>query len=207
MRPGAAERTLAAPSASSGDAEHHRRTNVDPGNDTGRGFRPLLEDLLDQGRRQAPAARIEGRDRLPRSRTRPTASGCSSTGTRAGWQSFVSDPEVPGIMQEAGHKGRPQASQTKSPTNINNRKYIATPYRRSQRDQPVGCSTTGSPRVGRASSPTPRCPGIMQEAGHKGRPGGGDRRPVRRLTDRVNRVGAPRKRGPRHVEGSSSGNC
>ena len=25
-----------------------------------------------------------------------------------GWQSFVSDPEVPGIMQEAGHKSRPQ---------------------------------------------------------------------------------------------------
>ena len=29
----------------------------------------------------------------------------------AGWQSFVSDPEVPGIMQEAGHKGRPQAAE------------------------------------------------------------------------------------------------
>ena len=27
-----------------------------------------------------------------------------------GWQSFVSDPEVPAIMQEAGHKGRPQAA-------------------------------------------------------------------------------------------------
>ncbi len=27
-----------------------------------------------------------------------------------GWQSFVSDPEVPPIMQEAGHKGRPQAA-------------------------------------------------------------------------------------------------
>ena len=26
-----------------------------------------------------------------------------------GWQSFVSDPEVPPIMKEAGHKGRPQA--------------------------------------------------------------------------------------------------
>ena len=26
-----------------------------------------------------------------------------------GWQNFVSDPEVPAIMQEAGHKGRPQA--------------------------------------------------------------------------------------------------
>jgi hypothetical protein len=29
----------------------------------------------------------------------------------AGWQSFVSDPEVPPIMKEAGHKGRPQAAQ------------------------------------------------------------------------------------------------
>ena len=28
-----------------------------------------------------------------------------------GWQSFVSDPEVPAIMKEAGHKGRPQAAQ------------------------------------------------------------------------------------------------
>ena len=25
-----------------------------------------------------------------------------------GWQKFASDPEVPGIMQAAGHKGRPQ---------------------------------------------------------------------------------------------------
>ena len=25
-----------------------------------------------------------------------------------GWQTFASDPEVPGIMQEARHKGRPQ---------------------------------------------------------------------------------------------------
>ena len=28
-----------------------------------------------------------------------------------GWQSFVSDPEVPAIMKEAGHKGKPQAAQ------------------------------------------------------------------------------------------------
>jgi hypothetical protein len=27
-----------------------------------------------------------------------------------GWQSFVSDPEVPPIMREAGHKGKPQAA-------------------------------------------------------------------------------------------------
>jgi hypothetical protein len=25
-----------------------------------------------------------------------------------GWQSFVSDPEVPPILKEAGHQGRPQ---------------------------------------------------------------------------------------------------
>jgi type VI protein secretion system component VasK len=28
-----------------------------------------------------------------------------------GWQSFVSDPEVQAILQEAGHKGRPQAAE------------------------------------------------------------------------------------------------
>jgi hypothetical protein len=27
-----------------------------------------------------------------------------------GWQSFVSDPEVPPIIKEAGHKSRPQAA-------------------------------------------------------------------------------------------------
>jgi hypothetical protein len=27
-----------------------------------------------------------------------------------GWQSFVSDPEVPPILQEAGHKGRPESA-------------------------------------------------------------------------------------------------
>lgn len=28
----------------------------------------------------------------------------------AGWKSFVSDPEVPPIMKEAGHKGKPQVA-------------------------------------------------------------------------------------------------
>jgi hypothetical protein len=28
-----------------------------------------------------------------------------------GWQHFVSDPEVPPILQEAGHVGRPQAAE------------------------------------------------------------------------------------------------
>jgi hypothetical protein len=29
----------------------------------------------------------------------------------AGFQSFVSDPDVPPILQEAGHKGRPQVAE------------------------------------------------------------------------------------------------
>ena len=28
-----------------------------------------------------------------------------------GWQNFVSDPEVPAILQEAGHKGKPQPAE------------------------------------------------------------------------------------------------
>jgi hypothetical protein len=28
-----------------------------------------------------------------------------------GWGNFASDPDVPGIMQEAGHKGRPQVAE------------------------------------------------------------------------------------------------
>jgi hypothetical protein len=28
-----------------------------------------------------------------------------------GWQSFVSDPEVPPILQQAGHKTKPQAAE------------------------------------------------------------------------------------------------
>jgi hypothetical protein len=27
-----------------------------------------------------------------------------------GWQSFVADPEVPPILKEAGHQGRPQVA-------------------------------------------------------------------------------------------------
>jgi hypothetical protein len=29
----------------------------------------------------------------------------------AGWQQFVSDPEVPPILKEAGHKGKPDAAE------------------------------------------------------------------------------------------------
>jgi hypothetical protein len=29
----------------------------------------------------------------------------------AGWQSFVTDPTVPAVMKDAGHKSKPQAAQ------------------------------------------------------------------------------------------------
>ena len=32
-----------------------------------------------------------------------------------GWQSFASDPDVPPIMQEAGHKGRPPGAGAQRP--------------------------------------------------------------------------------------------
>ena len=32
-----------------------------------------------------------------------------------GWQKFVSDPEVPAILHEAGHIGKPQAPQLGGP--------------------------------------------------------------------------------------------
>jgi len=31
--------------------------------------------------------------------------------TPEGWQSFVSDPEVPAILAAAGHRGKPQAAE------------------------------------------------------------------------------------------------
>ena len=76
------ERTLAPPSASSGDAETTEEERDDPGNDDGRGLRPLRGDLLDEGRREAEgstARRARPSFAIP---TRTTGSGRSSTGMR-----------------------------------------------------------------------------------------------------------------------------
>ena len=73
-------------------------------------FDRFLEVFSTAGRREAQAARLQGRARLPRPRPRTTASGSIFDWDEHGWQSFVSDPEVPPIMKEAGHKGKPQAA-------------------------------------------------------------------------------------------------
>ena len=78
------------------------------GNDAGRGFRPLLEDLLDEGRRKRKQHGSKGSTvfRDPNEEDRVWV---VFDWDAEGWQSFVSDPDVPPILQEAGHKGRPQA--------------------------------------------------------------------------------------------------
>ena len=81
-----------------------------PRNDAGRGPRPLPGDLLDQGRREAQAARLEGRARLPRSRPRTTGSGRSSTGTRRAGRASSPTPRSrrscrrPGTREPAGRR-------------------------------------------------------------------------------------------------------
>ena len=62
-----------------------KEERVDPVHGEDRGFRPLLEHLLNQGRCEAKAARVQG--------------------------FALADPELPAIFQEAGLQGRPQAAE------------------------------------------------------------------------------------------------
>ncbi len=99
---------------------HHRRRaaaprttkeeRVDPGNDEGRGFRPLRENLLNQRRwkRRQHGSKGSTVFRDPNEDDRVWA---LFDWDEEGWQNFVSDPEVPAILQEAGHKGKPQAAE------------------------------------------------------------------------------------------------
>ena len=44
-----------------------------------------------------------------------------------GWKRFASDPEVPPIMQEAGHKGRPQVPSSSAATTPERRRGAGRP--------------------------------------------------------------------------------
>ena len=111
MRRLAIQQILAAPPEPSGGAGLIKRWRRDSGDDDIRGLRPLLGDLLDEGRREAACS--TGRRARTSSATPPrtTASGCIFDWDEAGWQSFVSDPEVPPIMKEAGHTSRAQVAE------------------------------------------------------------------------------------------------
>src|SRR6266568_7377394 len=62
--------------------ETGKEQSDDPGNDEGRGRGPLPGSVLDQGRREAAAARIQGFDRLPRSERGEQGLGA----VRLGWR-------------------------------------------------------------------------------------------------------------------------
>ena len=80
--PGAPGRsTLRSPTEHPHQPHTDERTHHVACNHTGRRLRPFPRRVLKRRRGQAPRARVQGRDRLPRSRPRPTVSGSYSTGT------------------------------------------------------------------------------------------------------------------------------
>src|SRR5436190_2388423 len=96
------------PASSKPDAAEEDRD--DPGNHEGRGLRPLLEDFLDQGAEKRKQHGSKG-STVFRDPSEDDRVWVLFDWDADGWQSFASDPEVPPILQEAGHKGRPQAAE------------------------------------------------------------------------------------------------
>ena len=70
-----------------------------------------------------------------------------------GWGSFVSDPETPGIMQEAGHKGKPQAFE------YGGQLRGVGPHRRSRETGATAEYPGSGPSPTRARRDTGRCVG------------------------------------------------
>jgi hypothetical protein len=111
MPPGRPERTLASPSASIGGAEDRKRrremllatTKVED-------FDRFLEVFSTKGaeKRRQHGSKGSTVYRDPNEEDRVWA---LFDWDAAGWQSFVSDPDVPAILQAAGHKGKPQAAE------------------------------------------------------------------------------------------------
>ena len=82
-------------------------------------FDRFMDYLLHDGRREAQAARLQRTRSCSATPPRTTASGSIFDWDEQGWQSFVSDPEVPPIMKEAGSQvqagGRPSSPATARP--------------------------------------------------------------------------------------------
>ena len=100
------EHILAPTSASFGDAGNEGDRDA-PGDDHGRGLRPLTSVFSTKGAEKRKQHGSKGAlvFRDPNEADRVWV---IFDWDLDGWQSFASDPEVPPIMQEAGHKGPPQ---------------------------------------------------------------------------------------------------
>ena len=76
----------------------------------GRGFRPLDGRVLNHEPREASAAWLQGFARISRSDEEGRVWVLFDWDAE-GWQNFISDPEVPAILQQAGHASRPQVAE------------------------------------------------------------------------------------------------
>ena len=104
LEPGISRPAGASTSRPSTDHEQKERRD-DPGNDEGRGRGPLRGDLLDQGRREARQHGSKG-STVFRDPNEDDRVWVLFDWDGEGWKSFVSDPDVPAILQVAGHVGQ-----------------------------------------------------------------------------------------------------
>ena len=77
----------------------------------GAGRAALAAEAHPFGVRDAAGGAVPGRHRPIFAADATVVDASTRSLNEEGWQSFVSDPEVPAILQEAGHVGRPQAAE------------------------------------------------------------------------------------------------
>ena len=131
-------------------AAERRSRSHDPGNDEGRGRRSLPGRLLDEGRREARRARIEGIDRLPRPVRREPCLGSVRLG-RSGRAAFVADPDVPPILKRPATSERRRQRPWPGPTGPDHR----TPGRLATAGRArVQANEAGGSKRARLPSPT-----------------------------------------------------
>ena len=104
------DRLRRTPRLTTRDTHHEKETNDAARDDTGRGLRPLHGDLLDRRARRSASSTARRARSIFRDPAEDDRVWVIFDWDEQGWQSFVSDPEVPPIMKEAGHKSRPVAA-------------------------------------------------------------------------------------------------
>jgi hypothetical protein len=107
MPPGHLRRRLTSPSASSGDAENPEEERMILATTTVEDYDRFVEIFSTKGAEKRKEHGSKGA-RVFRDPNETDRVWAIFDWDEQGWASFASDPEVPGIMQEAGHRGRPQ---------------------------------------------------------------------------------------------------
>ena len=110
MRPGSPGCTLAAPAAPSGGTDHPRGGQRCLATTTVEDYDRFLSIFSTKGAEKRKQHGSKGAT-VFRDPTEDDRVWVLFDWDAEGWQSFVSDPEVPAILQEAGHKSRPQPAE------------------------------------------------------------------------------------------------